>query len=136
MKISANAICPCHSGKKYKKCCRPIHQGRAPSTPTALMRSRYSAYALEDVEYIIKTTHADSPHQQTDKGQWQAQILKFCIETRFVGLQILDESFAESSNEGYVTFKAILTQGDQDATYTERSLFKKQGDYWQYISEE
>lgn len=134
MKISPNAPCPCHSGAKYKKCCRPLHQGRIPATPTALMRSRYSAYALSNAEYIIKTTHADNPNRQDDVTRWSKQILKFCTETNFIGLEILEEQFDDSSDEGYVTFKAILLADDADASYTERSLFKKHEAYWQYVS--
>ena len=34
-KIGRNAPCPCGSGKKYKKCCLPLQDGkRQPSTPS------------------------------------------------------------------------------------------------------
>ena len=39
--------CPCCSGKIYEECCAPFHrkEKHAP-TAEALMRSRYSAYAI------------------------------------------------------------------------------------------
>ncbi len=136
MKISPNALCPCHSGTKYKKCCRPLHEGHIPTTPTALMRSRYSAYALNNADYIIKSAHLDNPNRQPNEDQWRKEILAFCEATVFVGLEILVEESGDSADEGYVTFKAILTQGTQDASFSERSLFKKDGEYWQYVSGE
>ena len=41
--------CPCGSGRSYAACCRPAHDGSVPPpTPEALMRARYSAFALGD----------------------------------------------------------------------------------------
>jgi len=50
--------CPCLSGETYDHCCGPFHAGRA-QAPTAeqLMRSRYSAFAVGDVEYLRATWH-------------------------------------------------------------------------------
>ena len=39
--------CPCGSGATYGECCGPIHDGTAKAkTAEALMRARYSAYAV------------------------------------------------------------------------------------------
>ena len=134
MKISPNTPCPCHSGMKYKKCCRPLHQGRKPDSPMQLMRSRYSAYALHNPDYIMHSTHAESPHAQENQALWRTNLLEFCEATEFVGLEIIAEEFDDNSDEAWVTFKAILSQGGQDASFTERSLFKKVDERWQYIS--
>jgi SEC-C motif-containing protein len=50
--------CPCLSGETYGECCAPFHSGAA-SAPTAerLMRSRYSAYAVGDADYLRSTWH-------------------------------------------------------------------------------
>ena len=48
--------CPCHSKKRYADCCGPLHKGTRPAaTPEELMRSRYSAFALGEVDYLAKT---------------------------------------------------------------------------------
>lgn len=54
--------CPCGSGAPYAACCGPLHAGRAAADPTAttaeaLMRSRYSAYAVGDVDYLLASWH-------------------------------------------------------------------------------
>lgn len=49
--------CPCGSRKLFSQCCEPFHKGALPPTAEALMRSRYSAYANKNVDYIVETTH-------------------------------------------------------------------------------
>ena len=136
MKISPNAPCPCYSGAKYKKCCRPLHQGRNPDTPTQLMRSRYSAYALHNVDYIMETTHPCSPHVDIKPERWRANLRLFAETTQFESLDILNEEYDSNSTEGWVTFRAILSQDGQDTSFTERSHFVKVDDCWCYISGE
>ncbi|MEO8855681.1 MAG: YchJ family metal-binding protein, partial [Burkholderiaceae bacterium] len=63
-RLRATADCPCDSGARYIDCCGPWHSGlsegvHAP-TPEALMRSRYSAYGLGLVDYLLDTWHASS----------------------------------------------------------------------------
>ena len=49
--------CPCGS-PSYDECCGPLHRGEAQAgSPEALMRSRYSAYAIGDVDYVWRTWH-------------------------------------------------------------------------------
>ena len=60
--------CPCESGKPYAKCCEVYHLGAPALTAEALMRSRYSAYALclENPElqtYLLQTWHPDTRPQ-------------------------------------------------------------------------
>ncbi|OZI61665.1 YchJ family protein [Bordetella genomosp. 11] len=52
--------CPCGTGRTYPACCGKWHEGphhlQAP-TAEALMRSRYSAYVLDLLDYIRDTWH-------------------------------------------------------------------------------
>lgn len=120
--------CPCHSGKLYSTCCQPYHsQQESPQTALALMRSRYSAYALHLVDYIIQTTHPQNPqfNQKSDK-----ELLHFCQNTEFIDLKILD--FTDVKEEAFVTFRAILKQSGKDISFTEKSHFKKKDSQWLY----
>ena len=48
--------CPCGKGS-YTQCCEPLHLGTAKAlTAEQLMRSRYSAFALQQIDYIVQTT--------------------------------------------------------------------------------
>ena len=42
--------CPCGSGTAYGACCGPLHDGAPAATAEALMRSRYTAFAVGDAD--------------------------------------------------------------------------------------
>ena len=60
-RLSSHAPCPCDSGQTYVDCCGAWHlgllQGLHAPTPEALMRSRYSAYVLGLIDYLLATWH-------------------------------------------------------------------------------
>ena len=124
------ALCRCGSGESYGHCCLSYHQGSAPPNALALMRSRYTAYSLSEVDYILKTTHAENPQAHLPIKFQKEQILKFCQCTSFNGLEILDVQ--EGDPLSFVTFRALLSQGGTDCSFTEKSLFKKENDFWFY----
>jgi SEC-C motif-containing protein len=131
-KHGPNAACPCHSGKKYKRCCGPHHGGTPAPAPEALMRSRYAAYALGLVDYVIDTTAPDGPRAQTDRRAWALDVLAFHASTGFDGLEILGSG--SEGDGGWVRFRAILTQGARDASFEERSTFVRREGRWLYFS--
>ena len=125
-KTSPNAPCPCGSKNKYKKCCQPYHKGAKAKTALLLMRSRYSAYAVGNSSYIIKTTHQNNPDFTDNIKAWQESIENFSQATDFLGLEILE--FVDGEKEAFVTFRASLSSGDM----VEKSRFLKEGDEWLY----
>ncbi len=133
--LSPNAACPCESGNKYKRCCRPLHQGgtSAPSAE-ALMRSRYAAYAVGAIEYVLATTHPDGPQYEDDRVRWAADVQRFCQTTRFEGLEILASH--EEGDRGEVTFTAHLSRDGKDVSFSERSSFVREDGRWLYFSGE
>lgn len=127
-----NDPCVCQSGAKFKRCCRPLHRGAAAPSPEALMRSRYAAYALGEVDYVIATTDSSGPQFQPDTTRWRAEVEAFCRGTEFVGLRVLEAG--EEGDEGHVSFVASLRQAGQDASLRERSRFRRKGGRWLYHS--
>ncbi len=129
MKISSNSPCPCKSGKKYKKCCKPYHDGDYPKTALLLMRSRFSAYAIGLSNYIIKTTY--KTHENFKNPNWKSEIDFFSNNTKFLGLKILDVKNGEQ--ESFVSFKAtLLSKSNNDISFSENSRFLKEKDTWFY----
>jgi len=118
--------CPCFSGVKYEMCCKPYHDGAAAPTPLALMRSRYSGYALKKADYIIETTHSNL----RGKAKSRADIERFSNETLFTGLAILEAADQD------VTFRAHLLKDGKDISFTEKSHFEKEDGKWKYHSGE
>ena len=133
--ISASAACPCGSGRKYKRCCGPLHQGQAAKSPEALMRSRYSAYALGLIEYVIETTHPRCALARRDRLTWAREIADFCTHTRFEALEVL--AAAAEGDRGEVSFRAQLSRDGRDVSFAERSTFVREpagpGGRWLYL---
>jgi len=127
-----NSPCPCFSGRKYKRCCAPLHRGASATSPESLMRSRYAAYALALVDYIIGTTHPAGPHYEDDVLRWRNQLAEFSLKTHFEGLEVTAEE--EGPLQSWVSFRANLKQGEHDASFAERSLFVRHQGRWLYHS--
>lgn len=135
MKLSSNDSCLCGSQKKYKKCCKTFHDKITfPKTALELMKSRYSAFATSNCDYIIFTTHQLNSDFTTDLKSWKEDILNFSKNTKFEELEILD--FIDDEIESFVTFKATLFQGKNDISFIEKSRFIKTDGIWKYVDAE
>lgn len=126
-----NGQCPCFSGNIYDKCCRPFHQGKLPESALQLMRSRYSAYALDIPDYIMATTHPSNSQYSENTISWGKSISEFSRNFSFEKLEILDST--ENSTVATVTFKAYLLHDGSDASFTEKSYFEKVNGRWLYF---
>ncbi|MBI3236148.1 MAG: hypothetical protein HYZ48_00320 [Chlamydiales bacterium] len=126
-----NKKCPCGSEKSYSNCCEPLHKGAPAKNALALMRSRYSAYALSLPDYILLTTHPQSPFFSKKISDWLKEIEDFSLNTSFEGLEILD--FENQEATATVTFRVHLIQDKTEISFTEKSLFKKEKDRWLYL---
>lgn len=91
------SLCPCDSGKLYADCCTPSIEGALPATPEQLMRSRYSAYVLHDVNYLIATWHPEAGAEA-----WRDDITAGFRTTRWRGLEVQECAAGQDSNSGYV----------------------------------
>jgi len=125
-KISPNSPCPCGSRAKYKKCCQKYHKGAFAENALILMKSRYSAYATANIDYIIKTTARDNPQYNPNLKEWRESISQFCNSTTFEGLEIVE--FIDGEKEAVVEFIAKLSGG----VMRERSRFIKD-ERWLYL---
>ena len=125
--------CPCSSGKTYIDCCKSLHEGKiVAQNALQLMKSRYSAYAMNNPDYIILTTPPASPKYLQKKFSWKRSISQFSRRFSFNQLEILD--FNENNNGATVTFTAHLSEKDHDATFTEKSYFEKVKGRWFYLT--
>lgn len=124
--------CPCGSLKNFTQCCYPLISGQSFAlTPTELMKSRYSAYVSQNVEYLLSTWCPDYRTANLAKS------ISLSFEhTEWQSLSIIDEIFESNHQEGYVEFIAKYrdTTTDHLNAIHERSHFIKQGDHWYYRS--
>ena len=73
----STSICPCGSGNLLDACCGHYHAGHPAPCATALMRSRYSAYVLGLVDYLVVTT---LPAQQAGLEKALSEVTANCNE--------------------------------------------------------
>jgi SEC-C motif domain protein len=126
------APCPCSSGEIFAACCAPFLAGDdAPPAPTALqlMRSRYTAYVVGAIDYLV-ATHDESTREQVDREATAA----WSRETEWKGLEIVEtEAGGPGDREGIVEFIARgVTRGSPFAQ-RERSRFRKPEGRWYYV---
>jgi len=119
--------CPCGSGQTLAQCCGPYIDGDAqPSTPEALMRSRYSAYALEDVAYIV-----DTHDPETRAGVDERAAHRWAEAATFQRLEVLETSGGgEGSDEGTVEFVAHFEAGGKHQRHHELATFRRHDGLW------
>ncbi len=127
--------CPCKSHLPYDQCCKPFHDHTSiPQKAEELMRSRYSAYALGNLDYIIETTDKEGPQYNPNLSAWKSSISQFSQTTAFQNLAILETASIDETT-ATVTFHATLQSiTGKDLSFTERSLFKKKKGRWYYHS--
>ena len=130
--MNTNQLCPCQSRKKYQYCCGIYLSGKElPETAVQLMRSRYTAFATGDVDYILATRHTDTRQENRRK-----QIANSLKNTIWLGLNIIDTSQGKKHDAiGYVEFVAILKTNEIKQIH-ERSKFVKVDGKWFYLEGE
>ena len=92
--------CPCGTGKPYVDCCGVfISHQQYPATPEELMRSRYTAYSLANMDYILETM---KPPAAT--GFDAKSTRKWAKKIKWTGLKIV--STQQNAIHGTVEFIA------------------------------
>lgn len=126
--------CPCFSGRPYAACCEPLHRGlREADTPTALMRSRYAAFARAEVDYLWRTLHPAHPDAQAPESIVRASIRESAQANRYTGLTILDARDADAEGVAKVLFHARVFHKGRDRSFVECSDFARDGGGWRYL---
>jgi SEC-C motif domain protein len=123
--------CPCSSGHAYSECCAPYHRGqREAPTPEALMRSRFSAFALADAAYLWRTLHADHEDRAVPEADALRMLRDQARAHRYMRLSVLE------ARGDRVLFLAGIFQKGRDVSFVELSRFERQGEGWRYLSGE
>jgi SEC-C motif-containing protein len=121
--------CPCGSEKPYSECCGPYLDGAPAPTAEALMRSRYTAYVQQNIDYIVETSAPE-----TREGIDREATEKWARDSEWLGLKILDvQRGGANDQEGEVEFTARWREGHDEATHHERSTFRKQDGRWYFV---
>lgn len=120
----AAAPCPCGSGASLGACCGPVLGGVPATTPEALMRSRYTAFAVGDAQHLHETWH---PGTRPDAVEIDDGL-------EWIGLEVQGtDRGGEGDTRGVVEFEARWRQGGEEGVLHERSRFVRQSGRWWYL---
>jgi SEC-C motif-containing protein len=119
--------CPCGSGRSYAQCCGPLHDGAPAPTAEALMRSRFSAFALGRDEYLLASWHPSTRPASIEPD----------ADTEWRRLQLVDVvAGGPDDAEGVVEFRASYRSPEGAGLLHERSRFVRQEGRWVYLDGE
>ncbi len=90
------------------------------------MRSRYSAYALGRVDYLLAST---LPAQRP--GLDRAAIAAWSAQSTWLGLEV--ERHEPLDDHAFVTFTARWHDGQGEHAHRERSAFVRRDGHWYFL---
>ena len=116
--------CYCGSSKTFENCCKIYIKGiQKPATAEVLMRSRYSAFATGEADYLVATTHSS-----TRKFHKKSDFLAWSKSNQWIKLEVI------ASTETTVTFKAYYLDYQLKAQiHHEHSTFTFENGTWFYV---
>jgi len=122
-----NIFCPCASKKYYKDCCALyIQQSHIPETAQQLMRSRYSANVMSNLEYLLSSWHHSS--RPTDL------IVSDLQQNNWKQLYIVNSTLGQKQHQkGSVEFVAYFNSHNAIEKLHEVSQFVKFQGRWFYV---
>lgn len=124
-----DARCPCGTGDTFGACCAPLlRRERRAATAVALMRSRYTAFAVRDVDHLLRTWHPRTRPPRAELTDHTEPVLRWLrLEVHSTG------AGGPFDDEGTVEFTAWSKgpQGRQEQH--ELSRFVREDGTWFYV---
>ena len=116
--------CPCNPLKKYSECCEKAHLNiHAVTSPEQLMRSRYSAFVLANIDYLQQSHHSSARPSKREKKE----LLKWTKSVEWVRLEVLNKGI------NTVEFKAYFKENGVLENIYENSTFAIENNHWVYL---
>lgn len=120
--------CPCGSGKSLTDCCARWFVAHNAPDAESLMRSRYTAYSLGMVDYLLATWHESKCPNNLELEE----------DMRWIGLKIVDcQAGKPGDDSGVVQFVArYKATNGRAGRMEERSRFVFEQGRWFYLDAE
>ncbi|MFJ4225245.1 YchJ family protein [Microbacterium sp. NPDC089695] len=116
--------CPCGSGDVFAGCCGPVLDGAPAPTAERLMRSRYTAFSLGNIEHLLASWHPTTRPASLDLD----------ADMRWRRLVIVDRvAGGPFDRDGVVEFAAAWEQNGERGVLRERSRFVREDRRWLYV---
>ena len=119
-----SGACPCGSQKQFKDCCAAFLSGDAiPASAEALMRSRYTAYTLNDEAYLRATW---------DERTCPQECIAHDDPTKWLGLEV--KQHTHDGDAATVEFIARYKINGRAHKLHEVSRFVRYDGKWFYVN--
>jgi SEC-C motif-containing protein len=117
--------CPCGARASLERCCGRYLAGAPAPTAEALMRSRFTAFSLEDEGHLLRTWHVDQ----------RPEAVRFVPGQRWTRLEVLATVAGDLlDTEGAVEFRAHHERRGVAGALHELSRFVRDDDHrWVYL---
>jgi SEC-C motif-containing protein len=120
-------LCPCDSKATFATCCQPIIEKHCKAqSAEQLMRSRYSAYATQNADYIF-TSYANISQQEQSINE----INTWAKQCKWIKLEIIDSQ--TDALAATVEFSAYYLQKSTLYQLHEKSRFIVENNEWRYL---
>ena len=123
---SKQAGCPCGNAASYVDCCGRWHHGplhlMAPDAAT-LMRSRYTAFVLDELDYLLDTWHHSTRPIALERNP---------AGMKWLGLEVRGHS-QDDDDHATVEFVARSRQNGRADRLHEISRFLREDGRWFYV---
>tara|TARA_R110002074_G_scaffold170005_4_gene331982 strand:+ start:10399 stop:10887 length:489 start_codon:yes stop_codon:yes gene_type:complete len=125
-----NSLCRCGTGKTYAQCCEPYLRRKShPQTAEQLMRSRFSAFCMNNFQYLN-----DSHHPAKRSALSPVQLKQKSSQTNWISLRIIDTENGQPEQDiGLVEFAACFEEEGRYYELREKSNFLKGDGRWFYL---
>ena len=118
--------CDCGAPRRYEDCCGRFHSGplhlQAPDAE-ALMRSRYSAYVRDLIDYLLETWHPSTRPSSIEPNP---------PGLRWLGLDVKKHE-VQDADHATVEFVARSKLGGRAHRLQEKSRFVREDGRWFYV---
>jgi SEC-C motif domain protein len=121
-RVDTALLCPCGLAKSYAACCGRWHTGEPAPTAEALMRSRYSAFAMQNESYLLSTWHLST----------RPAAVPFEPGTKWLGLKIVAANEVDAEHAEVEFIARFRVGGASAQRIHERSRFIREAGRWLY----
>jgi SEC-C motif domain protein len=125
--------CHCGANFTFEQCCQPYLSGvKQPPTAESLMRSRYSAFVVEDINYIKDTMTGEML-----KNFSYDQTLAYAQSVTWQRLNVIASSADDpAATTAWVEFEVYYILNGIEKCLYEYSSFERMENRWFYIDSE
>lgn len=145
VEVAADAKCLCGSDIAYQSCCKQYHEN-AVADPGSLIRARYSAYSMSNIDFIIKSTSKlstdyrafiDTPIAPANGlKRWAKSIKANMIdEYKYVRMEIDSVNIDASGVTAAVVWRHLAIRKEDNVMYPieETSQLSLSEGVWSYV---